>query len=200
MLIQRSEQKTRSRVFSSEAKLSGTKFQISYFTDGSASPNPGPGGFAVIKNGQPYIIGSEPENSAVSRNLTTNIRMEGFAILVALNDFLEENFAKNQKKNPASRENKLCELTTDSEFWLNVLTKWAPVWSRNGWRKKGGAIKNLELVREIYELYSHHSEQIKLTWTRGHVGTELNELANIWANRARELKISGTQKIAALNL
>jgi hypothetical protein len=32
---------------------------IIYYTDGSASPNPGPGGFAVIKNGAPHILGSE---------------------------------------------------------------------------------------------------------------------------------------------
>lgn len=43
------------------------------WTDGSVSPNPGPGGFAVleIKNGEaiPVVLGRERE--------TTNIRMEG---------------------------------------------------------------------------------------------------------------------------
>ena len=42
------------------------------FTDGSASPNPGPGGFAVIENGAPIALGSE--------NPSTNIRMEGLAL------------------------------------------------------------------------------------------------------------------------
>lgn len=50
---------------------------IVYYTDGSASPNPGPGGYAVIKNGRPHILGSEPAP-------TTNIRMEGKAIIAAL--------------------------------------------------------------------------------------------------------------------
>jgi ribonuclease HI len=53
---------------------------IIYYTDGSASPNPGPGGFSVIKNGVPHILGSEDGD-------TTNIRMEGKAILAALKDY-----------------------------------------------------------------------------------------------------------------
>ena len=50
-----------------------------YYTDGSASPNPGPGGFAVIKDLQPHILGSEDGE-------TTNIRMEGKALIAALED------------------------------------------------------------------------------------------------------------------
>ena len=45
-----------------------------YYTDGSASPNPGPGGFAVIRDLQPWILGSEDGE-------TTNIRMEGKALI-----------------------------------------------------------------------------------------------------------------------
>jgi len=45
------------------------------------------------------------------------------------------------------------ELFTDSEFWINVITKWAPGWEAKGWKKKGGEIKNLDIVREVYPLY-----------------------------------------------
>ncbi|MDR2524190.1 MAG: ribonuclease HI [Candidatus Nomurabacteria bacterium] len=144
---------------------------IKYFTDGSASPNPGPGGFAVIKNGAPHIIGGEP-----SGGQTTNIRMEGLAILAALND-------------AGGAE---CEITTDSEFWINVLTKWAAGWEKNGWTKKGG-IKNLDIVQPLYETY--RKSQAKLVWTRGHVGTELNELADEWANRARRQHTRAPQRV-----
>jgi ribonuclease HI len=141
---------------------------IKYFTDGSASPNPGPGGFAVIKNSQPYIYGGEANS--------TNIRMEGLAILAALDD------AKGQS----------CEIKTDSEFWVNVLTKWAENWLKNNWQKKGG-IKNLDIVQPLYELYL--KSDVKLTWVRGHVGTELNELADAWANQARKQHINRLTKI-----
>ncbi len=131
-----------------------------FYTDGSASPNPGPGGFAVIENGRPVALGSEDGQ-------TTNIRMEGFALIAAMK------LAAGQS----------CEIHSDSEFWINVLTKWAPGWAAKGWRKKGGEIKNLDIVTEAYELYQ--MTRPKLVWVRGHVGHEQNELADEWANRAR---------------
>lgn len=137
------------------------KSMIIYYTDGSASPNPGPGGFAVIKNGAPHILGSEDGD-------TTNIRMEGRALIAAMQD----------------ADGAECEIFTDSEFWINVITKWAPGWAAKGWKKKGGEIKNLDLVKEALELYT--SSQAILTWVRGHEGDEGNELADEWANKARQ--------------
>ena len=89
-----------------------------------------------------------------------------------------------------------CQITTDSEFWINVLTKWAPNWQANGWRKKTGEIKNLDLVKQLYALYNPAT--VKLVWTRGHVGTELNELADKWANKAREMGLTDAVKVSDL--
>ena len=136
-----------------------------FWTDGSASPNPGPGGFAVIEEisagvGNPVVLGKEKN--------TTNIRMEGLAMIAAIKYAGEEG----------------CEIHSDSEFWINVLTKWAAKWQADGWKKKTGPIKNLDVVQELYELYC--SLPVKLVWVRGHEGTELNEMADEWANKARE--------------
>lgn len=133
---------------------------IIYYTDGSASPNPGPGGFAVIKNNQPHILGSEDGD-------TTNIRMEGKALVAALKD----------------ADGEACQIYTDSEFWINVITKWAPGWESKGWKKKGGDIKNIDIVQEAYQLYK--KSHATLVWVRGHQGDEGNELADEWANKAR---------------
>ena len=134
------------------------------WTDGSASPNPGPGGFAVIEVGgegaKPAVLGRE--------KVSSNIRMEGSAMIAAIKYAGEEG----------------CEIHSDSEFWINVLTKWAGKWEADGWKKKTGPIKNLDLVRELYELYRKYP--VKLVWVRGHVGTEYNEMADEWANRARK--------------
>lgn len=132
-----------------------------YYTDGSASPNPGPGGFAVIKNLKPHILGSEDGE-------TTNIRMEGRALVAALQDANGDN----------------CIIYTDSEFWINVVTKWAAGWQTRGWTKKGGEIKNLDIVKELFELYQNSKADLR--WVRGHEGDEGNELADEWANRARK--------------
>ena len=134
------------------------------WTDGSASPNPGPGGFAVleIKNGRakPVFLGREKD--------TTNIRMEGSAMIAGIKYAGEEG----------------CEIHSDSEFWINVLTKWAPGWEAKGWKKSKGEIKNLDLVKELYELYCKYP--VKLVWEKGHDGILYNELADEWANKARK--------------
>ena len=50
------------------------------YTDGSCSPNPGPGGFSVMEHKddefKPVRLGNEKES--------TNIRMEGEALIAAL--------------------------------------------------------------------------------------------------------------------
>ena len=130
------------------------------WTDGSASPNPGPGGFAVIENGEPVVLGKEANSS--------NIRMEGKAMIAAIKFAGEEG----------------CEIHSDSQFWINVLTKWAENWEKNGWKKKSGEIANLEIVKELFDLYKKY--RVELVFVRGHVGTEMNELADKWANKARE--------------
>ncbi|MBR3116238.1 ribonuclease HI [Candidatus Saccharibacteria bacterium] len=134
------------------------------WTDGSASPNPGPGGYAVLEVvdgvAKPVLLGKEAKSS--------NIRMEGLAMIAAIKYAGEDG----------------CEIHSDSEFWINVLTKWAPTWQANGWKKKTGPIKNLEIVQELYGLYCKYP--VKLVWVRGHAGTEYNELADEWANKARE--------------
>jgi ribonuclease HI len=81
------------------------------------------------------------------------------------------------------------EIYTDSEFWINVITKWAPGWAAKSWKKKGGEIKNLDLVQEAYELFQ--SSNVVLTWVRGHEGDPGNELADEWANYARSKRLDG---------
>lgn len=77
-----------------------------------------------------------------------------------------------------------CVIHSDSEFWINVLTKWAPGWEQNGWHKKSGPIKNLDIVKELYALY--RDNPVELVWVKGHAGLEQNELTDQWANKARK--------------
>ena len=136
---------------------------IIYYTDGSCEPNPGTGGFAVIRDMQSHILGGDFN--------TTNIRMEGRAIIAALQD----------------ADGAECAIHTDSEFWINVITKWSLAWEKNGWKKKGGEIKNLDLVREACPLYRTSNAQ--LVWVRGHNNDPGNELADQWANEARKQQL-----------
>ena len=135
---------------------------ITYYTDGSCSPNPGPGGFAVIKEMKPCVLGGEPDKSE-----TTNIRMEGLALVAALEDSAGEEAV----------------IYTDSEFWINVVTKWAPSWREKGWKKKSGPIKNLDIVKKLVDLYEQNNAELR--WVKGHEGDPGNEMADEYANKAR---------------
>ena len=102
---------------------------ITLYTDGSCSPNPGPGGFAVIEGDNPVALGKNKDS--------TNIRMEGQALIAAI----------------TYADGEACEIHTDSEFWINVVTKWAPGWKQKGWKKSTkGEIQNLDIVKELFEL------------------------------------------------
>ena len=137
---------------------------ITYYTDGSCEPNPGTGGFAVIKEMEPAVLGGEPAD-------TTNIRMEGLAIIAALKD----------------AAGATCRIYTDSEFWINVITKWSINWEKNNWIKKGGEIKNLDIVKEVCPLY--RASAAELVWVRGHNNDPGNEMADHWANEARKRQL-----------
>lgn len=133
-----------------------------YYTDGSCEPNPGSGGFAVIKDMEVCYLGGEPD--------TTNIRMEGLAIMAALVDANGEE----------------CTIYSDSEFWINVITKWSLAWEKNNWTKKNGEIKNLDIVKEVCPLF--RQSKATLIWVRGHNNDPGNEMADHWANEARKGK------------
>jgi ribonuclease HI len=141
---------------------------IVYYTDGSCEPNPGTGGYAVIRDMKVQVLGGDHN--------TTNIRMEGAAIIAALKDANGEE----------------AEIYTDSEFWINVITKWAPAWEKNGWRKKGGEIKNLDIVKEVCPLY--RDSNAILVWVRGHNNDPGNEMADEWANQARLQQVAKPQE------
>ena len=111
-------------------------------------------------------------NILYRRKLQSQSRMEGEALIAAMD----------------VSEGQSVTINTDSEFWINVLTKWAPGWKAKGWKKKSGPIKNLDLVQKALELYE--ASEAKLIWVRAHVGTDGNELADEWANKARLEKIN----------
>ena len=72
--------------------------------------------------------------------------------------------------------------TTDSRYIVDGMTQWVHAWARNGWKRKTGAIENLELWRTALAACDGHA--IQWRWVRGHVGHAQNEYANHLATRA----------------
>ena len=135
------------------------------FTDGAASPNPGPGGWGAVYVNDDRIIeercGSEPH--------TTNNRMELVALRTGISMI------------PLGTST---EIFTDSQLCVNTFTKWADNWAARNWRRKDGEIKNLELVQEIYYALKKRPE-LKLRWIAAHNGQRYNEYADALATAYR---------------
>ncbi len=72
--------------------------------------------------------------------------------------------------------------TTDSRYIVDGMTGWVHSWARNGWKRKTGAIENLDLWRAALAACEGHA--IAWRWVRGHVGHAQNEYANHLATRA----------------
>jgi ribonuclease HI len=71
--------------------------------------------------------------------------------------------------------------TSDSQYLVRGMKEWIHGWARRGWTRKGGAIENLELWKELARIARRH--QVEWRWIRGHAGHVKNEYANALAIR-----------------
>lgn len=139
--------------------------EITIYTDGACSKNPGPGGWGalLIYNGSRKTInGGESE--------TTNNRMEIMAALQALKHL----------KVPCKGK-----LYTDSKYLQQGVTEWMANWKKNNWRSSGKTpIKNLDLWQELDGELTKH--QIEFHWVKAHNGHPENEFVDELARIACE--------------
>lgn len=84
-------------------------------------------------------------------------------------------------------ENVPTKIYVDSQYTINSITKWSYNWKKNNWTKKGG-IKNLELIKEIHEIYDSIKDNLEIIYVKGHSGNEGNDLADNFANAAIKYK------------
>lgn len=77
-----------------------------------------------------------------------------------------------------SKTNNNISIFTDSKYAIDCISTWAYSWKKNGWSKKGGEIKNLELIIEAHTLYEKLKTKIEIKHVKGHAGVEGNELAD----------------------
>jgi ribonuclease HI len=135
------------------------------FTDGSADPNPGPGGWGVVYVESDRIVreehGHDPD--------TTSNRMELVALISACRII------------PAGTS---VVLYSDSQLCVKTFTEWAPSWEARGWKRKGGEIKNLDLVQALYKTLRARPE-LTLQWIKAHAGNRWNEYADSLATAYR---------------
>jgi ribonuclease HI len=141
---------------------------VTIYTDGSASPNPGPGGWAAI-----LISGDARKELCGSERHTTNNRMELTAAVRALEAL-----------------NRPCrvEFHTDSQYMRLGITQWIHNWMKNGWRTAAKKpVENQDLWMQLHALTQIH--QIDWVWVKGHADDAMNNAVDALANQARKQRL-----------
>lgn len=86
-------------------------------------------------------------------------------------------------------------LVSDSEYLVRGVREWLPGWVARGWKRKAGAIENLELWKALHASLTRHD--VQLVWVRGHAGHLKNEFANILAIRAAKEQVTSEGVVEA---
>jgi len=78
--------------------------------------------------------------------------------------------------------------TSDSQYLVTGMREWIHGWAAKGWKRKTGAIENLELWKQLASAAARH--EIDWRWVKGHAGHPQNEYVNHLAIRAAKQQIS----------
>jgi ribonuclease HI len=128
--------------------------EITIFTDGASSGNPGPGGYGVV-----LISGKHRLEKSEGFRLTTNNRMELLAVIVGLESL----------KIPGSK----VVIYTDSKYVADSVEKgWVFQWEKKAFSKK----KNPDLWIRFLKVYRKHN--VKFVWIKGHANNKENEICD----------------------
>jgi ribonuclease HI len=85
--------------------------------------------------------------------------------------------------------------TSDSTYVVKGMGEWVHGWMARGWRRKAGAVENLELWQEAVECARPHLTQ--WVWVRGHHGHVQNEYVNDLAIRAAGVQTTSHGAVAS---
>ena len=148
--------------------------QVTIYTDGACSGNPGPGGWGAI-----LVFGPHRKEMSGYMAGTTNNRMEIFAVIAGLG---------------ALKEPCVVEVYSDSAYTVNAFNDhWIDNWQKNGWRKsdKSPAL-NVDLWKLLLQVIRTKKHEITFHKVKGHAD-------NPWNNRCDELATSAIREYRRLN-
>ena len=136
--------------------------ELTAYTDGACSGNPGPGGWGALliaKDGDTVLRDKELCGGEAD---TTNNRMELMAAIRALE---------------ALDRPSILTIVTDSAYVKGGITSWMFGWKKNGWRTSDKKpVKNIDLWQRLDDAQSAHN--VNWEWVKGHAGHPENERAD----------------------
>jgi len=137
---------------------------VDIFCDGACDPNPGKAGtgIAIYQNRNLRELWFGLYNPSGTNNTAELLGLHHSII-----------FAKAAVASGYS-----ATIHCDSKYSIDCITKWAYGWKVNDWKKKGGEIKNLDIIKPAHALYLEIADQIQIRHVKGHAGVEGNELAD----------------------
>ena len=142
--------------------------EVTLYTDGAASGNPGPGGFGIVLKS-----GIHRKEMSAGFRMTTNNRMELLGVIVGLEAL----------KNPGT----IVTVYSDSRYVVDAIEKkWVFGWEKKAFKGK----KNPDLWRRFLTVYRQH--QVKFVWVKGHADIPENERCDqlaVQASKAPELNV-----------
>ena len=138
--------------------------EVTIYTDGACSGNPGPGGWGAIL----MYKGNKKEISGAKADTTNNI-MELTAVIEAL----------KLLKFPCK-----VNLYSDSAYVVNAfIQKWIVGWQKNNWKTADKSdVKNKELWQELLQLTKTHD--VTFIKVKGHADNEFNNRCDELARNA----------------
>lgn len=143
------------------------KNKFYFYTDGATEPtNPGPSSYAFVQMKSPHDKRELFSYSEYIGHSTNNIA-ELSAITAALKYIHRETDISSSDEN-------LIIIYSDSQYAINCITKWYPVWLA---KKKTGDKKNVDLIAKAWYYYTRIKAQsnISIEWVKGHSGVWGNE-------------------------
>lgn len=138
--------------------------KIKIFSDGGCEPNPGKAGSGIAV----YV---DKKLKELWYGLFDKCGTNNSAELLALREAMLRSSGFPSQEQPVA-------IFSDSKYSIQCITEWAVKWKKNGWKKSGGEIKNLELIKECHSLYEELKGRVDILHVNGHVGVEGNELAD----------------------
>jgi len=141
--------------------------EVTIYTDGACSGNPGPGGWAAI-----LIVGTVEKELSGGEANTTNNRMELLAVIKGLEALTRPCKVK---------------VYSDSAYVVNAfLQNWIGKWQKNGWVNSAKAeVANKDLWQTLLKLTSTH--EVEFIKVKGHANDKYN-------NRCDELAVAQAAK------
>lgn len=138
--------------------------QVTIYTDGACSGNPGKGGWGAL-----LMFGDVKREISGFSPATTNNRMELMAAIKALEAL----------KEPCN-----VDLYSDSSYLVNAINqKWLKKWTTNNWRTSSKKpVENIDLWKKILELIRLHN--VTFHKVKGHSDNEFNNRCDFLARQA----------------